>query len=96
MDNNIYIDVDEIMKLPDSSIKDPETIRQISMYSIENNDKEIIKKIDKRFEVCGLYPYIMQKLDILPEDMSDEQISYMQKISEQLRKNFKEPKNKQK
>ena len=56
--NEITIDIEEIRKQPNGSVIDPETIRQIAMYSIENpNDKDIVDKVNPHFTVCGLYPY---------------------------------------
>lgn len=67
MDNEITINVDDIRKLPDRSITDAETIRQIALYSMKTGDCSLNNKIRKEFEYCGLYPHIMKTFDILPE-----------------------------
>jgi hypothetical protein len=48
MNNKITIDIEEIRKLPNESVTDPEIIRQISMYCIENRDVSLANKIDGR------------------------------------------------
>ena len=56
--NEITIDIDKIRKLPNGSITDAETIRQIAIYVIENpNDKDIVDRVNPHFTVYGLYPY---------------------------------------
>ncbi len=64
MDNEITIDPKEILLLPDNSITDSETIRQIALYSIKNNDISLNYKIKKEFEFCGLYPHIMKTIKL--------------------------------
>jgi hypothetical protein len=59
MNNKITIDIEEIRKLPNESVTDPETIRQISMYCIENRDVALANKIDGRLSYMGLYPYVV-------------------------------------
>jgi hypothetical protein len=67
MDNEIIINADEIRNLPDNSITDPETIRQIALYGIKYNDNSLDHKIKKGFEFCGLYPHVMKTFNIMPE-----------------------------
>lgn len=65
MNNDISINIEEIKNLPDNSITDPETIRQISLWGIKNNSDELYCKIKKGFEFAGLYPNIMKPYNIL-------------------------------
>jgi len=66
MTNDITIDPEEIRKLPDNSIRDTETIRQIALWSIKFNDNSLNFKIDKRFAFAGLYPHVMNTFNIIP------------------------------
>ena len=59
MNNEITIDIEEIRQLPNGSVTDGETIRQIALYSIRNNDNSLNNKIDRRFAYAGLYPEVM-------------------------------------
>ena len=36
MDINLTIDIERIKLMADNSVKDPETIRQISIYDVQN------------------------------------------------------------
>ena len=47
--NEITIDVEKIRVLPDNSITDIETIRQIALWSIKMNDNSLNDKIRKEF-----------------------------------------------
>lgn len=69
MNNDITINPDEIRKLPNNSITDVETIRQIALYGIKNpNDStDLYDKIKREFEFAGLYPQVMTKFNIDPE-----------------------------
>ena len=58
MNEKITIDIEAIKKMPNESVTDAETIRQISLYCIENRDITLANKIDGRFEVAGLYPHL--------------------------------------
>ncbi|MDD5649057.1 MAG: hypothetical protein PHF86_01380 [Candidatus Nanoarchaeia archaeon] len=64
MTNDITINPIEIAKLPDGSIKDAETIRQIALYSIKYHDNSLNKKIYPLFEYVGLYPQVINKFEI--------------------------------
>jgi hypothetical protein len=65
--SKISFDIETLRKMPNGSVTDAETIRQIAIYSIDNpNDKEIIDKIDPRFQYAGLYPHI-HKVSLFPE-----------------------------
>ena len=68
MDNEITINPEEIRKLPDHSIDDCETIRQISLLK----DKSLYCKINPMFVYCGLYPYVMKSFDIMPEKLKNK------------------------
>lgn len=66
--NDITIDPIEILSMPDNSITDPETIRQIALYSIKYNTNTLNNKIKKEFEYCGLYPHLIKTYNINPDD----------------------------
>ena len=65
MNNDITIDPVEILKLPDNSITDYETIRQIGLATTKWNfltddiSKQLTKKIKSGYERAALYPHIM-------------------------------------
>jgi hypothetical protein len=59
MNNDITIDINELKNVPDNSITDAETIRQIALYSIKTGDNTLNSKIKSEYEVCGLYPHII-------------------------------------
>jgi hypothetical protein len=67
MDNKITIDIDEIRKMPNESVTDPETIRQISIYCIENRDITLANKIDGRLHYLALYPYVAIPIKLTKE-----------------------------
>ena len=58
MNNEIAINPEEIRNLSDGSVTDPETIRQIALYSIKTGDSSLESKIKDGFEFYGLYPHI--------------------------------------
>ena len=60
MDNKITIDLDKIRKMPDNSIMDVETIRQIAL----SKDKSLFSKVKTGYEVYGLYPEAMKVYEI--------------------------------
>ncbi len=66
----LNINIDNLLSMKDNSITDADTIRQISVYHIENNNdiaNKLLRKIDSRFQIAGLYPYEIKKYDIKPE-----------------------------
>lgn len=71
--NEITINIQELLELPDKSITDAETIRQIGLLSctinnVSENDKyKLYHKINPRYEVCALYPHIITSYNIKPE-----------------------------
>jgi len=73
MDNEITIDVNEILALPDGSIDDAKIIRQIGLattkweYVTKEVAHQLCRKIKKGFEVAALYPHVMKSFDIKPE-----------------------------
>lgn len=67
MNNEITIDIEEIRQLPDDSVTDPETIRQIALYCIRNNDRLLSRKINSLFAYAGLYPEVINLHNILPD-----------------------------
>jgi len=54
-------DVNAIKSVPDNSVTDSETIRQIALYGIRTQDSSLYIKIKSGFEFAGLYPYITVK-----------------------------------
>ena len=56
----ITINLEKIALMPDDSVTDAETIRQIALHAIQTNDNELVCKIKKGFEVAGLYPHIIK------------------------------------
>jgi hypothetical protein len=66
--NDITIDPNEILSMPDNSITDSETIRQIALYSIKYNTNSLNNKVKKEFQVYGLYPHIIKTYKIKPDD----------------------------
>lgn len=68
--NEITIDMKELLNVEDDSITDYEIIRQIGLLSYTKNDisendrKSLIRKVKKEFQYCGLYPTVINKLDI--------------------------------
>jgi hypothetical protein len=67
MNNDITINPEEILKMPDNSIVDRETIRQIALYGIKTNDSSLDCKIKREFQFAGLYPHVMMPFNINPE-----------------------------
>ena len=67
MTNEITINPEEIRSLPDNSISDAETIRQISLYGIKTGDSSLYNKVREGYEVSGLYPHVIQSYNIKPE-----------------------------
>jgi hypothetical protein len=81
MRNDITIDIEGIRKMPDGSVRDAETIRQIALYCIKNpNDKEISHKIYEPLSFVGLYPHIMTAYDIKPENAKVDHFDKIEKI----------------
>lgn len=56
------INMEELRHEPNDSITDPETIREIA----KSGDNELYDKVKKGFEFCGLYPFEMKKINVLP------------------------------
>jgi len=75
MTNEITIDIEKIRVLPDNSITDSETIRQIALWSIKMNDNSLNDKIRKEFHFAGLYPHVMKIHDIVPENLRKDESS---------------------
>ncbi len=67
MSNEITINPEEIISLPDNSITEAETIRQIALYGIQTGDSSLYAKVKKGYEVAGLYPHVIQSYNIKPE-----------------------------
>lgn len=60
----ITINLEKIATMPDNSITDAETIRQLAVHSIQTNDNELLCKIKKEFQVAGLYPHIQKLINM--------------------------------
>ena len=71
--NEITIDIEKIRVLPDNSITDVETIRQIALWSIKMNDNSLTDKIRKEFHFAGLYPHVMKIHGTVPENYKKEE-----------------------
>jgi len=83
MNNEITINPEEILLLPDNSITDSETIRQIALYSIKYNDISLNGKIKKEYEYCGLYPHVMTPINVFPDNMDNvDHLCYLDAILE--------------
>jgi len=81
MTNEITINIEEIRKMPDGSVKDAETIRQIALYCIKNpEDKEISYKIYEPFNFAGLYSDMMKAYDIKPFTPKVDHFDKIEKI----------------
>lgn len=68
MNNTITINIEELRLLPDGSIIDAETIRQIGLYSIKFNDSSLGCKIKPGFEFAALYPHVQHVHQVLPDN----------------------------
>jgi hypothetical protein len=66
--NEITIDAEKIRVLPDNSVTDIETIRQIAL----SGDRTLFDKVKFGFEYAGLYPHVMTSFDILPSPIKDK------------------------
>jgi hypothetical protein len=73
--NEITIDPEKIRMLPDNSVTDFETIRQIALWSIKMNDNSLNDKIRKEFHFAGLYPHVMKIHNELPENLRKDESS---------------------
>ena len=71
--NEITIDIEKIRVLPDNSVTDIETIRQIALWSIKMNDNSLNDKIRKEFHFAGLYPHVMKIHNEVPEIYKKEE-----------------------
>jgi len=70
-DNKITITLEQIREMPDNSVTDAETIRQIALFGIANAENVAIdfiyRKIKSGYEVAGLYPFVVNILNVNPE-----------------------------
>lgn len=71
MNNDITVNVEELLELPDHSITDCETIRQIGLIGCDftgkyNNDTKnrLNRKVNPLYTYAGLYPHIMTNFDV--------------------------------
>jgi hypothetical protein len=71
MNNEITINLEEIAKAEDGSIRDTETIRQIALHSIRSGDTTLTYKIDPMFAFAGLYPQVISVQNVQPEITDD-------------------------
>lgn len=67
MNNEITIDIEAIRQMPNESITDVETIRQIGLYCVQNRDVSLANKIDGRYEFAALYPNVELTHNITPD-----------------------------
>lgn len=75
------IDSVEIARMPDQSVTDPETIRQIALHGIETGDSSLNSKVKKGFEVFGLYPHLIKSHDIYPDETPAVHKELLRKLS---------------
>lgn len=74
MTNEITLNIEELLNVPDNSITDYETIRQIGLlsYTKHNIPKEVQyrlnKKVKEEFSFVGLYPNVLTVFDINSEE----------------------------
>jgi len=93
MTNDITIDVNEILTLPDYSISDGETIRQIGLatttynYVSQEVANQLCRKIKTGFEVHALYPHVMRPLNILPDGIDEETKEKFNEILSKIKDN---------
>ena len=67
MTNEITIDPYELLMVENGSITDPETIRQIALYTNKYGNNALVDKIKPGFEVCGMYPNVIKSYNIVPD-----------------------------
>ena len=92
MNNDVTINPDEIRALPNNSITDPETIRQIALYGIALNSDELNCKIKHEFTYLGLYPHIMKPFEFPPDfdkELSDNITNNGREILRKLKEKYK-------
>ncbi len=88
INNNITINIEELLKVDDDSIRDSETIRQIGLLSCTKNDiPEKVKtilygKIKKEFTFAALYPHVMKPYNIISPNNLDKKLEYFRDIRE--------------
>ena len=86
MTNEITVNIEELLTLPDNSIDDGESIRQIGLITCSNNNltKEIrnklVDKIKRGYEVYGLYPHVINSCD--PSDYSGGLCKYQKEFDD--------------
>lgn len=67
-DEEITIDIEAIKLMPNESITDPETVRQIGLYCIQNRDVTLANKINGEYGYhAALYPHLIKGYDITPD-----------------------------
>jgi len=88
MDNEITFDIEKIRSSPDNSIKDIETIRQISLYGIKTGDDSLYCKVYEPYSFSGLYPFVMKKLEEVPEVFGKIEKEFLDDDAKNLIKNF--------
>lgn len=96
MNNDITINVEELLLVPDYSITDAETIRQIGLYSLLQNGsarlvenaKILTKKIKPSCMFAALYPHAQQSHDISPDTFKPESRSILEELHKK-RKSYK-------
>jgi len=76
MDNKITVDVDALLALPDYSVTDSETIRQIGLITTSYNCPKgvaikLCKKPKKEYQIHALYPHVMKPLQPTTNEVSE-------------------------
>ena len=74
LSNKVTINIKEILEMPDNSITDPETIRQIGLATTgylkgisREDSKALCLKPKLELSFMGLYPNVMKSFDEKPE-----------------------------
>ncbi len=98
MNNEITINIEEILKLPDGSVTDAETIRQIGLattkYGLLTKEQSsaLGKKIKPGLEFGALYPHIIEPINIEMDDETKELLDKVIKARDEAEKNMRTPK----
>ena len=85
MDNIVRIDIDEVRNAPNWSIRDNETIRQISIYCSRNPcERSLYDKIVPDLHYAALYPFVMNSFDFDTELSADKMSKEGRKVMKEL------------
>lgn len=91
MNNEITINIEETLKLPDNSVSDPELSRQIGLattryeYVTSEVARQLNAKIKQGYEYLALYPHVMKPFGIMPDGTSPEAEKAINKILREIK-----------